>query len=198
MAEARHHERPMPWDGDSYQQRFDALAAQGEEVHGEAMFVLGLAPGSVLDAGCGTGRVAIELAGRGVEVVGVDIDASMLATARKRAPDVTWVGASMSDLELGRTFDVVVMAGNVPLFTPPGTQAALVAGCARHVAPGGALVAGFQLGRAYDVATYDTHCADAGLELVERWATWDHRPWPGDGGYAVSVHHRPSTPAPLS
>lgn len=176
------------WDGDSYQQRFDDLAAKGADVHGEAAFVTALAPASVLDAGCGTGRVAIELAKRGIEVVGADVDASMLATARRLAPDITWVETDLAVLDLGRTFDVVLLAGNVPLFTPPGTQPALVAGCARHVRPGGgALVAGFSLDRGYDVERYDADCAAAGLELVERFATWDRAPWDG-GAYAVSVH----------
>ena len=84
--------------------------------------------------------------------------------------------------------DVVVMAGNVPLFTPPGTQAALVAGCARHLAPGGRLVAGFQLNRGYTLETYDSHCAAARLVLQQRWATWDGQPWLDGGAYAVSVH----------
>ena len=181
----------MAWDGDSYQRRFDDLASQGQDVHGEADFVMALAPSTVLDAGCGTGRVAIELARRGVSVVGADQDASMLDTARRRGPTVTWVEADLSHLALDRTFDVVVMAGNVPLFTPPGTEAALVAGCARHVAPGGVQIAGFQLGRGYVLDAYDRHCAAAGLELVERWATWDRQPAPGDGSYAVSVHRAP-------
>ncbi len=164
---------------------------QGEDVHGEADFVVSLSPGSVLDAGCGTGRVAIELARRGFEVVGVDRDASMLATARTRGPAITWVQADVTALDLGRTFDVVVMAGNVPLFTAPRTHAALVAGAARHVAPGGALVTGFQLGRGYELDEYDRHCADAGLLPGGRWATWARDPFPGDGSYAVSVHRRP-------
>jgi ubiquinone/menaquinone biosynthesis C-methylase UbiE len=182
----------MAWDGDSYQKRFDELAAEGQDVHGEAAFVLRLspAPATVLDAGCGTGRVAIELARRGVVVVGVDHDPSMLSTARQRGPDVTWVLSSVADLDLGATFDAVVMAGNVTLFTPPGTQAALVAGCARHIGRGGALVAGFQLGRGYEVDDYDEHCRRAGLELETRFATWDGGKWPGAGDYAVSVHRR--------
>jgi hypothetical protein len=85
------------------------------------------------------------------------------------------------------------MAGNVPLFTPRGTHAALVAGCARHAAPHGVLVAGFQLGRGYDLATYDAHCAAAGMTLAARYATWDAEPF-ADGDYAVSVH-RPTAPA---
>ena len=182
----------MSWNGEDYQRRFDDLAAQGEDVHGEANFVLSLSPATVLDAGCGTGRVAIELARRGLAVVGVDNDASMLATARRRNPEVAWIEADLTQLALGRVFDVVVMAGNVPLFTPPGTQAALVAGCARHVAPGGALVAGFQLGRGYELEAYDEASAGSGLSLEARWATWDRDPWPGDGSYAVSVHRRPA------
>jgi SAM-dependent methyltransferase len=178
----------MQWEGDSYQARFDSLAESGEDVHGEAGFVVKLAPRTVLDAGCGTGRVAIELARRGIEVVGTDVSASMLATARERAPGLTWVESDLAALDLGRSFDVVVMAGNVPLFTPPGTQGAMVAGCARHVAAHGALVAGFQLGRGYELDEYDAHCDAAGLVVAERFATWDRDPAPGDGSYAVSIH----------
>jgi SAM-dependent methyltransferase len=182
----------VTWDGDSYQARFDALAAGGVDVHGEAAFVLALepVPSSVLDAGCGTGRVGIELARRGIAVVGVDVDPSMLAAARRAAPDVDWIEHDLTSLALGRSFAAVVMAGNVPLFTPTGTHAALVAGCARHVEPGGVLVAGFQLGRGYELASYDAHCAAGGLGLVERFGTWDREPFAADGGYAVSVHRR--------
>ncbi|OLR91274.1 class I SAM-dependent methyltransferase [Actinokineospora bangkokensis] len=179
----------MSWNGEDYQSRFDALAAQGRDVHGEAAFVRAFAPASVLDAGCGTGRVGIELARHGVEVVGVDVDRSMLATAARLAPHLTWHHADLTTLDLGRVFDVVVMAGNVPLFTPPGTEAALVAGVARHVAPGGALIAGFSLDRGYSAADYDAHCAAAGLDLVERFATWSRDPFDG-GDYAVSAHRR--------
>jgi len=178
------------WNGEEYQQRFDALASQGEDIHGEASFVMGLEPRSVLDAGCGTGRVAIELARRGVVVFGADADATMIATARRRAPELEWLEADVATLDLVRVFDVVVMAGNVPLFTPPGTQAALVAGCARHVAPGGALVAGFSLDRDYGLRQYDTDASAVGLVLEERHATWDGGPFLDQGTYAVSVHRR--------
>ena len=179
-----------PWDGDAYQARFDRLAGTGADVHGEASFVASLepAPATVLDAGCGTGRVAIELARRGLAVVGVDVDGSMLDRARRSAPGIEWIQHDLTTLDLGRTFSVVVMAGNVPLFTPPGTHAELVVGCARHVAPGGALVAGFQLGRNYGLADYDAHCTAAGLALAERYATWDGARFTPGGDYAVSVH----------
>ena len=180
----------MEGEGDQYQARVDARSRSGQDVHGEATFVEQLAPVTVLDAGCGTGRVAIELARRGMTVVGVDCDSSMLATARERGPAVRWFEADVTALDLGEQFDVVVMAGNVPLFTPPGTQAALVAGAGRHVAPGGALVLGFQLGRGYELDALDRDAAAVDLGLEARYATWDAAPFPGDGSYAVSVFRR--------
>jgi hypothetical protein len=62
---------------------------------------------------------------------------------------------------------------------------------ARHLAPSGVLIAGFQLqpGR-LSLAEYDELAATAGLALAERWATWDREPWMEGGGYAVSVHRR--------
>lgn len=177
----------MAWDGEEYQARFDSIATEGGDVHGEAALVRSLEPSSVLDAGCGTGRVAIELARHGVDVVGVDVDASMLATARRLAPGISWHLGDLTALDLGTVFDVVVMAGNVPLFTPPGTQAALVAAVAAHVGPGGRLVAGFSLDRGYTAEEYDVHCAAAGLVLEARYATWSREPYAA-GAYAVSVH----------
>jgi SAM-dependent methyltransferase len=176
----------MSWDGDDYQSRFDRLAAGGADVHGEASFVGRFEPRSVLDAGCGSGRVAIELARRGIEVVGVDLDPSMLATARRLAPELEWVDGDLRTFDLGRTFDLVVLAGNVPLFTPPGTQADVAERCAAHVRPGGHLVTGFSTDRGY---TADDWSAAVPLDEVGRFATWDGEPWT-DGDYAVLVHVR--------
>ncbi len=175
----------------AYDTRWEEAAAAGRNIHGETDLVERLGPASVLDAGCGTGRVAIELAARGIEVAGVDLDASMLGRAREKAPDLRWVHADLADVDLGRTFEVVVMAGNVMIFLAPGTEARVVANLARHVAPGGSLVAGFSLepGR-LDLATYDDHAGAADLVLADRWGTWDEQPFAG-GSYAVSVHRRP-------
>jgi SAM-dependent methyltransferase len=178
------------WDGEEYQRRFEALASSGYDVHGEVAFIDALEPrpASVLDAGCGTGRIAIELARRGYDGVGVDVDASMLAAARTRAPELEWHEHDLATLDLERRFDAVVLAGNVLLFVAPGTEATVVARSAAHVAPHGVLVAGFSLRPgAYDLPSFDAHCAAAGLHLVERWATWDREPFVDGGDYAVSV-----------
>lgn len=177
-----------------YDDRWAQLVAQGKNIHGEADFVASMRladPMSVLDAGCGTGRVAIELARRGLHVVGVDLDAAMLKQARAKAPELVWIHGDVAEVGLGQRFNVVLLAGNVMIFLAPGTEAAVVANLASHLEPGGALVAGFQLtAGGVGVADYDRYAAEAGLELAGRWATWDRQPFVG-GSYAVSVHHLP-------
>jgi SAM-dependent methyltransferase len=178
--------------GDAYDAVYDERAAAGQDVHGEANFVQREGVRSVLDAGCGTGRVGRELARRGFDVTGVDIDAEMLDTARRKAPDVDWRLGDLAVIDPGREFDVIVMAGNVMIFLTSGTERGVVENMARHLVPGGLLIAGFQLeGGRLTVEQYDALAAATGLTLAERWATWDREPWLAGGDYAVSVHRRP-------
>ena len=189
--EANRWLRERTTTGDAYDATYQRRAAAGEDVHGEATFVMRFAPASVLDAGCGTGRIGRELARRDVEVVGVDIDAEMLGTARRTAPDVDWQLADLSTVDLGRDFDAIVMAGNVMIFLAPGTEGAVLANMARHLSSGGVLIAGFQLQPdRLTISRYDELAAVASLALAERWATWDCAPWVPSGEYAVSVHRR--------
>ena len=63
-------------------------------------------------------------------------------------------------------FDAIVLAGNVMIFLAPGSEATVVANLARHLTPGGALVAGFQLlSDGLTLAHYDACTARAGLTL---------------------------------
>jgi SAM-dependent methyltransferase len=155
----------------------------------EADFVEGLGARSVLDAGCGTGRVAVELARRGVEVVGVDISPDMLAKATAAAPELPWVLGDLGSVDLGRTFDAVLLAGNVMIFLERGAEGAVLRNMARHLAPGGHLVTGFYLSMGYlDLDEYDRLAEQAGLVLTERYSGWRREPWQRDSKYAVSVH----------
>jgi len=193
------HGQPVRWwerggnRGEAYEAALEARVAAGEYLHGEADFVEALGVRAVLDAGCGTGRVARELARRGLDVVGVDIDPEMLAVARRKAPDLDWRLGDLATIQLGRTFDAVLLAGNTMIFLAPGTEGAVLANLARHLRPGGLLIAGFQLfPGSLTVARYDALAAAAGLQLVERWATWDRQPWSSAAAYALQVHRRPA------
>jgi SAM-dependent methyltransferase len=186
-----------PWlagrrlSGEAYDARYEADERAGKNVHGEADFVESYGVRSVLDAGCGTGRVGRELARRGIDVVGVDLDPEMIATAQRKAPEVEWRLADLATVRLGRTFDAVVAAGNVMIFLTPGTEGDVVANVAGHLEVGGVLIAGFQLTHAeMTVGRYDALCADAGMELVDRFGTWEKGAWRVGDGYAVSVHRR--------
>jgi SAM-dependent methyltransferase len=190
---------PNPWlrsgrrSGDQYDETYERRAAAGENVHGEADFLMRLEPRSVLDAGCGTGRIARELARRGVEIVGVDLDEDMLSTARRKAPELEWHHADLATIHLGRVFEVVLLAGNVMIFLSPGSESAVVANLVRHLAPSGALIAGFSLRPGQlTVDQYDGLAAAAGLSLEERWSTWDRDPWRPGGDYQLSLHRRTS------
>lgn len=177
--------------GDDYDARWRSMAAAGQNVHGEADLVESLvsAGATVCDAGCGTGRVAIELARRGFTVTGLDVDPAMLETARAKAPDLDWCAADLAELDCAPgPFDLVLLAGNVMIFLEPGTESRVLANLAHRLAPGGLLVAGFSLRRGrLTLDRYDELAAAAGLTLVKRWATWDREPFSA-GDYAVSVH----------
>jgi SAM-dependent methyltransferase len=175
--------------GEAYDERFRQLAASGMRMHGEADYVSALLPsGSVLDAGCGTGRVAVELAARGYDVVGVDNDSSMLAVARRHP--LTWCEADLATLDLGRTFDLIVCAGNVMVFLAPGSEAEVVRRLSAHLVPGGLLVNGWRTDRMAR-SSYDDLVVRAGLEQVVRHSTWDGDPWHDDADWCVAVDRLP-------
>lgn len=180
-----------------YAARFRELAAAGDDVHGEAAFVAGLVdpPATVLDAGCGTGRVAIRLAELGHRVVGVDLDASMLLEARAEAPELDWRVGDLSVLDTGATYDLVLVAGNTIPLLEAGTLEATAGRLAAHLAPDGLLVCGFGLDADHlpgdcpptPLAEVEAAFAAAGLVEEARFAGWDRAVW-DDGGYVVTVH----------
>lgn len=208
--------------GERYAERFARLAESGADTHGEARLCAELLPpgARVLDAGCGTGRVAIRLAELGYDCVGVDLDASMLDVARRAAPQLPWILADLSDLgdlgdlddlgdlgdlgdredhavRKGGSFDMVVAAGNVVPLLAPGTEARAVAGLAALLRPGGLLVSGFGL----DAAHLPLASATVTLADYDDWCRASGltplrrlATWDGmpyeGGGYAVSVHTR--------
>lgn len=96
-----------------------------------------LAGQRLLDAGCGTGALAVEAARRGAEVVAVDISPGLIALARERLEGqrgsgrVTFLVGDMCDPSFGR-FDHVVAMDSLIHYRPQDTVRAL-AGLAERV-----------------------------------------------------------------
>ncbi len=104
----------------------------------------GLARGaSILDAGCGTGSLALKLAAEGYRVTGVDLSPEMIARARKKDParSVDLRVGDITSLALGSTFDAVVSVADVfnHLESLDDWEAALKSLHA-HLRPGGLLL----------------------------------------------------------
>lgn len=90
-------------------------------------------PDLVLDLGCGTGSMTIELASRGYDMTGVDISVDMLDVARERAAEkgfdgkILWLCQDMREFELYGTVDSAVccLDGMNHLITPKDFSACL-------------------------------------------------------------------------
>jgi SAM-dependent methyltransferase len=104
---------------------------------GEPELIHGLvAPGaSVLDLGCGPGRIAGPLADLGHPVTGVDDGSGMIAAL---PAGVVGVLADARTARLGRRFDAVLLASH--LVNAPDDGPAFVATAAAHVATGGVVI----------------------------------------------------------
>ena len=179
-------------DLEEYYSRWKRLEAAGGNPHGEADFIEELGPASVLDAGCGMGRVAIELARRGIDVVGVDLDDDLLAFARRSQPSIRWVHADLTTMRLERHFSIVAMAGNVMNFCRAEDRRLIISNAAAHLEDHGLLVAGFAVEHDQEglsLRNYDELCEASELELDRRCSTWSGDPYRAES-YAVSVHRR--------
>jgi len=99
------------------------------------------AGGPVLDLGCGTGRVALDLAARGHEVAGLDSDAALVDVLRARAHGrglrVDAVAGDARSFELRRTFALAIAPMQVvQLLGGPDGRAGMLASVRRHLADG--------------------------------------------------------------
>ena len=92
---------------------------------------------SVLDLGCGTGRLAKRLLDNGHAVTAVDNSPEMLRHVPEAADKVC---CDIECLDLGRTFDVVLFASHLINVGGDETRRAQLRTCRRHASPGGALL----------------------------------------------------------
>ncbi len=96
-----------------------------------------IAPGaSILELGCGAGRITRPLVALGHPVVAVDESAEMLAHVR----DAETVCARIEDLALGRRFAAVLLASHFINTDDTVARTAFLAACRRHVADDGCVI----------------------------------------------------------
>lgn len=111
-----------------------------------ARLVLESGGSTVLDAGCGTGRMARYLADRGLRVTGIDLSPGMLAMARRDHPDLDVREASLLALPVGdAAVDGVLLWYSLIHLTDDELPAAL-SEAFRVVRPGGYVLTAFQVG----------------------------------------------------
>lgn len=128
---------------------------------------------TVLDVGCGTGLLAVALAGTGLKVTGADPSRMMLDVARNRAggETVRWIESDAAGFDISTRFDLVLMTNHVFQFllTDQAVEAAL-ANIRRHMTPNGRLA-------------FETRNPSS-----EAWLRWNR-----EGTYRTVTHSRVDT-----
>jgi len=107
-------------------------------VHGEDQLIhAAIDPGSsILELGCGTGRITRPLLALGHQVVAVDESPDMVA----RVTETETICSTIDDLRLDRRFDVVLMMSYLINVADDAERLRLLRTCAHHVRPGGSVL----------------------------------------------------------
>ena len=102
----------------------------------------GAEPRRILDLGCGSGRVATDLAELGHQVTGLDIDPRLLAAIRPTRPPVRRITADARDFELPDRYDLVLAPMQfLQLFTERRDRLDCLGAARRHLVAGGRFAA---------------------------------------------------------
>lgn len=151
------------------------------------------AGGTLLEVGCGTGRVLEQLTGRFDSLSGLDINEEMLGIARQRLPEADFVLGDMRDFQLSRQFDIILcLFGTVAFAKTVEDLHRAVRNMAGHLADGGVLV----LEGYFTPETYwQDHVALNVLDEQDMKLAWMYRQ-EVEGTLGITrVHHLVGTPA---
>jgi SAM-dependent methyltransferase len=96
--------------------------------------------GDVLDLACGTGRLTIPFAEKGLKAVGLDASQAMLARVQGKSKNllIEWVHRDIRDFQLNHKFDLITLAGNAFQALPSNEDQERMLLCVRgHLKPSG-------------------------------------------------------------
>jgi SAM-dependent methyltransferase len=138
---------PEDWFGEEVAARYDEqLGSRGSpaEIEPAVDFLAELAgDGAALELGIGTGRIALPLAARGVEVHGIDLSEAMVARLRAK-PGGDAIPVTIGDFATTRvdgSFRLAYLVFNTIMnLTSQDEQVACFANAATHLEPGGTFV----------------------------------------------------------
>ncbi|HEY0708585.1 MAG TPA: class I SAM-dependent methyltransferase [Polyangia bacterium] len=120
---------------------YGGLAEHAAEVLLTALRARGLEHGTIIDLGCGSGRLAAPVSRAGYDVLGIDQSESMLAIAQKVAPAARFQRGSSIDAELPPSIAVVAIGEIFNYALDPRASLEAFAGVVgkikRSLAPGG-------------------------------------------------------------
>jgi len=157
---------------------------------------------TILDLGCGTGGHALRMARRGYAVTGVDRSPAMLEQARRKGGESgpEFLHGDLQTLELGRTFDAVVM-----MFAVLGYQTSneellsSLRSVSRHLRPGGVFTFDFWYGPAVlrerpsdrarvfrEGSREIIRVAHGGLDVLRHLALVDYEIWVAEDGAGMT------------
>lgn len=163
---------------DAWQAKYDADVAACEEagdypfagyteLHQQVFDIVHAREGvSVLDLGCGTGKLTARILEAGHPVIAVDFSGQMLQAAAHNAPGATFVQgelAQVPDLLAGQTFDCIIAVYALH-HLPDAEKYALLTALREHLNPEGVIVLG-------DVSFPDRDGLEAVREAYEE--DWD-------------------------
>lgn len=184
-----------PTHSQRYAQRWERIEAEGNDIDGEARAIDAIAQrgATILDAGSGNGRVAGYLARAGHQAMGIDLDPHLVEVATAKYPEAHFEVADLADFELRnesgelRTFDIIVSAGNVQTFLADWERVPALENIAKHMHASSRYVTGFQLARGYSNQQFTQDAEAVGLEVSQRFGTWQFEPFVGDGEFLFAV-----------
>lgn len=185
-----------PQHSENYARRWRNFVAQGKDIDGEARLIDAVADrhARILDAGCGTGRVAGYLAARGHQVVGTDIDPVLIDYACADYPEVRFeVGDLEKDPIPEGDFDVAVSAGNVMGFLSEAGRESALENIAGALRPGGRFIVGFGLTRGWGADDFLATAQRAGLEVENTFESWQLAPFGPNSQFLVAFLVRPAS-----